>query len=366
VEEQRPQVTLVTTIGTPEGGPGGAGRVEFNNPAALAVDHDGNLIVADTGNHRLVKVDRNGTHLWAVGGHGTAQGEFDSPQAVCIDTDNNIYVADTLNTRVQKLSPAGEPLTIWGGWGAEYGQFGGDGPLGIAIDEHGFVLVSDSHTASGGNHRIQKFDPDGHYVGQFGSYGTGGGQFGGSAPIRQYGYDHGPGIGPGPIGPAGIAVNTNQRDLLELRAFGGTIFVADCDNDRIVIFYGTGIHRPASYGTMGEGVLYRPRQLALDSRGRLYVSGLHHHEPPILAENMNDPFNWRLEPECRWIAVFDSGSGDLLGKLDISGVHDGLTHQPRSGLHYHGYGVAVDPSDDGNVYVQGGNAVYACRVEWPA
>lgn len=363
----------MTTMGTPEGGPGRSGRAEFNNPSALTCDHAGYLIVADTGNHRVVKLDRRGALQWSIGGRavddrprrGTAQGEFDSPQAVCVDVDSNVYVADTRNCRVQKFSAAGAFLTAWGGWGTGCGQFGGEGPLGITVDEHGFVLVSDSHTAIGGNHRIQRFNPDGRYVGQFGSYGTGLGQFGGAVPIRQYGLDFGPGLGPGPIGPAGIAVNTNKRYLLEQNVSGGTIFVADCDNNRIVIFHGTGLPRPSRAGSFGEGILYRPRHVAIDSRGRLYVSGLHHHEPPMAAHDINAPLNWRIVPESRWICVFSSRTGSLLGKLDVSEVHDRLAHESHSGLHSHGYGVAVDRVDESIVYVQGGNVIFSCKVEWP-
>ena len=135
-------VTLVATWGSKEGGPG---ESEFHNPSAIACDYAGDVIVADTGNHRVMKLDGDGRTLWTVGGMdsnglplaGTAQGEFRSPQGVCTDSDNNIYVADTQNSRVQKLSPNGDLMTVFGAWGIERGQFGGEGPLGVTVDDHG-------------------------------------------------------------------------------------------------------------------------------------------------------------------------------------------------------------------------------------
>lgn len=348
---------------------GGTGQYEFDSPSALACDSEGNLVIADTNNHRITKLSSEGKYLWSLGRHidghpqpGTAQGEFNSPQAVSTDVHNNVYVADTRNCRVQKLSPEGEFLTIFGSWGSQLGQFGGEGPLGIAIDENGLILVSDSHTIMGGNHRIQRFDPDGQYVDQFGSYGSGPGQFGGAMPIREYGFDFGPGIGPGSIGPTSLVVRTDMRTILEANNWGGPIYCADCDNDRIQIFLGIGVSNWKR--AFGEGIVYRPRQLALDTRGRLYVSGLHKHEPPAAVESPTDRVKWRVEPEYRWVAVLDPNSGNLLGRIGTSEAHDLVKHRFGAGLHAHGYGLAINPSDDRIVYIQGDNFIFKYQVEW--
>lgn len=359
-----PTVELLDTIGPPSGG---QGDVEFANPSGLACDPAGNLVVADTDNHRIAKIDPDGSLLWSLGGRddlgklrpGTAQGEFSSPQAVCTDSEGNIYVADSRNCRVQKLSSDGEPITAFGSWGNDYGQFGGDGPIGIAVDEKGRVLVSDSHTVLDGNHRVERFEPEGDYLDQFGSYGTGLGQFAGSVPIREYGLDFGPGIGPGPIGPAGIAVDAELGLLLDRNNLGGDIYVADCDNDRIVSFRGTG--EPA--GALGAGAVKRPRQLAIDSAGRLYVSGVHSHEPSYAVHDINDPHKWRIEPECRWVSVLDR-SDAIIARIGTPEAHDMMDHHPGRGLHSHGYGLAISLADERIVYVQGGNSIFKFRVDW--
>ena len=361
-----PSVQLLDTIGPPGGG---HGDLEFDNPSGLACDGAGALVVADTGNHRVVKLDGDGNLLWRLGGRGprgipqpgTAQGEFWSPQAVCTDSEANIYVADSRNCRVQKLSPDGEPLTAFGSWGNGHGQFGGDGPIGIAVDEKGRVLVADSHTVQGGNHRVERFDPDGDYLDQFGSYGSGFGQFAGSVPIREYGLDFGPGIGPGPIGPADIAVDAELTLLLDRNNLGGDVYVADCDNDRILSFRGTG--EPGA--ALAAGAVRRPRQLAIDGAGRLYVSGVHAHEPPLAVHDIDDPFRWRIEPECRWITVLNR-AGAVVAKIGTREAHDQMDHQPGRGLHSHGYGLAVSQIDESIVYVQGGNSIFKFRVDWGA
>lgn len=371
--EPNPKLTgarLLSTIGSPAGG---AGPLEFNNPSALAADHHGNLLIADTGNHRVIKLDSQGDFLWSVGATdgdgtptpGTAQGEFKRPQGICTDPDGNIYVADTRNNRIQKFSPQGEFVTVFGAWGSDPGQFGGEGPLGVAVDERGFVLVTDSHTATGGNHQVQRFDPDGDFVGQFGSHGTGPDQFGGAMPVREYGYDFGPGIGPGPIGPAGITVNTNQDLLLERNNRYGDIFVADCDNDRVQMFQGTG----APMATLGVGTVRRPRQVAVDASDRVYVSGVHRHAQAVSTHKVNDPFNWRVEPEYRWVWILDPRGlfyayGTVLGGLPTPEVHAMLEHRRGVSLHSHGYGLTVSKTDQDVVFLQGDNMVFKLKLDW--
>ena len=102
------------------------------------------------------------------------------PGALAIGPDGNLYVTD-YSQRVTVISPAGTVLRRWGKPGSSPGQFRfapadpstpADVVGKIAVGPDGKVYVSDS-----GNGRVQVFTADGRFVRQFGSYGSGRGQF---------------------------------------------------------------------------------------------------------------------------------------------------------------------------------------------
>jgi sugar lactone lactonase YvrE len=357
-----PRTELVSTLGVLAGGdrPG-----EFNNPAALATDTEGNLVVCDTGNHRLQKLDREGNVLWVAGGTaaagkpkpGTGPLEFYGPRAVCTGVDGCIYVCDSLNCRVKKYDPDGNLVMTFGAQGNDEGQFGGLGPEGIDVDETGMIFVADSHTIRGGNHRVQAFDNGGHFLFSYGSYGSTDFQFAGSVPIREYGFDFGPGIGPGPEGPVGLALLRNPiaREFAYFRR--NTTFCADTDNGRILVMTPQGEH----FNTIGRGVTYRPRQISLDSRDDLFVTDIHAHTPAWAAYDMDKEYSWSIERNCAWVWAFNK-AGKLLGRIGAPEAHNMFDHE-GAGLHWHGDGIAVDKSDDQTLYVQGHNLVFVFRVE---
>ena len=137
-----------------------------------------------------------------------------------------MYVADTSNNRIQVFSIAGTFVRQWGTTGTGNGQF--NDPWGIALDSSRNVYVSDRI-----NNRVQKFDQLGTYLTQWGSSGTGNGQFDGA------------------VG-------------LDIDAFDN-VFVADEFNSRIQKFTDTGTFL-ASFGHLGTGPdeLRFPVDLAVD------------------------------------------------------------------------------------------------------
>src|SRR5439155_1244882 len=97
-----------------EGGKG-MGKGEFDLPAGIAVDGNGNVLVSDTNNGRIEKFSPTGSFLSIMGTKGTAQGLLGAPNGIAVDRNGNLYVADAGNHHVQKLAPNGTLIAEWRG-----------------------------------------------------------------------------------------------------------------------------------------------------------------------------------------------------------------------------------------------------------
>ena len=136
-----------------------AGAVQLGDPQGVAVDSQGNLYVADAGNHRVVKLSQAGQTLaeWRFGAEDRS-----APAGIALDGDGNVYVADWQAGQIFKLAPTGLLLAQWGAPGRGPGAF--DGPRALTLDADGNVYVADS-----GNQRIQKLAPTGEALAEWGS-----------------------------------------------------------------------------------------------------------------------------------------------------------------------------------------------------
>ncbi|MGI6446046.1 MAG: NHL repeat-containing protein [Candidatus Ozemobacteraceae bacterium] len=77
----------------------GSGNGQLMNPSGIALDSEGNIYVADTGNARIAKFSQDGTFSF-FGEFGTGAGQFKSPQRILIDKNDRIYVSDFENNRI--------------------------------------------------------------------------------------------------------------------------------------------------------------------------------------------------------------------------------------------------------------------------
>ena len=142
-----------------EFGQEGEGSGEFNRPWNLYF-HGGELYVAAYENNRIDVFDPNGTFKRSFGSLGTGDGEMEGPIALTIDGNGNIIIADFYNHRVVRHTGEGDFISAWGlpddvGIGIDKFNY----PLDVVTSRDGeLVYVLDS-----GNERIKVYGSDGKY-----------------------------------------------------------------------------------------------------------------------------------------------------------------------------------------------------------
>lgn len=145
---------------------GAALEAQFDGPIGVAVDKDNNIIVADSYNDRVRKISADGavTTIAGAGAPGYADGPaleamFDTPCGVAVDRDGNIFVADTGNGAIRRITPQGEVTTV-----IKDEQVVSDAqaarvrlrqPIAMAITHDGFLFVSDEETG-----QVLRFTPE--------------------------------------------------------------------------------------------------------------------------------------------------------------------------------------------------------------
>jgi DNA-binding beta-propeller fold protein YncE len=133
-------------------------------PHGLSIDGHDNVWLTDVALQQVYKFSPEGELLLTIGERGVAGNDerhFNRPTAVAVAGDGSFYVSDGYrNSRVIKFSADGKFLFQWGTKGSGPGQF--DLPHWVALDAAGRVYVADRE-----NQRIQVFDSAGHYLAQW-------------------------------------------------------------------------------------------------------------------------------------------------------------------------------------------------------
>jgi len=269
------QPLTVTTLAGPQNSPGwydGTGSdSRFSTPRGVAVDSNGNVLVADWANRTIRMTTPAGTVTTLAGlagSYGSADGtgsaaRFGGLTGIALDSSGNVYVADSNNHTIRKVTPAGVVSTLAGLAGSS-GSADGSGnaarfhsPADVAVDNSGNVYVADF-----GNNTIRVITPTGVVTTLAGMAGTWGSTDGTGNSARFY-------------GPQGVAVG-----------IGGNVYVADTLNHTIRMIGPTGVVTTlaglaGTWGSTdgtGSAALFRePRGMDVDSSGNVYVAGRGNH-----------------------------------------------------------------------------------------
>ncbi|MGI8913974.1 MAG: flippase activity-associated protein Agl23 [Chloroflexota bacterium] len=256
----------------------------LNQPRQVATMPDGSLLVVDQGSNTVTKLKPDGTVAASFSGAGNTA--LKNPTGVGVDGQGNVFVADTWNHRIVKLDSGLHFITAWGSYGLTGGQADGHptqfyGPRSIAVDSHGNVYVTDT-----GNKRIQEFDNNGTFLTQIGGVGDGPGHL--NEPV---------GLAIAPDGNLAVADLWNRR-LQILTADGkpvtqwpvlswqtnvhnepyvavgpdGVIYVTDPNvtPGRVLVYSSQG--RPIAVWTLSGTALRDPTGLAVSPDNQLYIT----------------------------------------------------------------------------------------------
>ncbi len=135
----------------------GTGTEQFSEPRGVAVDGEGNVYVADTGNRRIVKLDPTGEFVTAWGSQGDGSGQFQEPFDLVVAPDNTVVVLDATQQALQRFTTDSEFLDAFAAQNTFYRPRG----LGVAADGH--LWIADT-----GGIRLVQVDPAGSFVMQVG------------------------------------------------------------------------------------------------------------------------------------------------------------------------------------------------------
>ena len=212
----------------------GSGKGQCYYPIGVTFDLEGNIIVADTSNHRVHKYDRQGNLIRTVGVKGSGFLQFNRPTGVGVNKSGHVYVCDRGNNRVQILTP---DLNY-------YKQFGKPGdanenlvfPWDLAFDSRGDVYVVDAgHTC------IKRFAPYGDFQKRI-----------------------------GPIIHGKDSLKSPQMICIDEYDY---VFVTEYVRHEVVVFDTEGVYH-TSFGRYGKakGQFYQPRGIAKGRDGTIYVT----------------------------------------------------------------------------------------------
>ena len=243
---------------------GPATLAQLDTPSGVGVAPDGDLIVADSHNDRIRRVDRPTGVIITVAGSGengydgdekpAVEAALNTPSAVAAAPNGDIYIADTLNYRIRMIdAKTGLIHTVAGDGTPGDAENVGDGgpataghlnmPSDVAIERTtGDIYIADMH-----HNRIRRVDARTRIITTV----AGTGKWG-------YSGDDGPATEATLAGPAGVAVVAEGKGKV-------TIFIADYYNQHVRAVGPDGVIRDLS--DQGKTAFGAPTRVAYSSSG---------------------------------------------------------------------------------------------------
>ena len=252
-----------------DGGP--ATDAQLNHPTGVLVDATGGILIADQHNHRIRRVDASGT-ITTVAGTGFAgnrvgdggpalQAELNLPTTLALDAQGDLLIAEMGGRIIRRIDAEGTITTIAGDGGSGYD---GDDkpateasltkPTGLAVTPAGDVLIADQ-----GDQRVRRVDPSGiiHTVAGTGlEHSTGDG---GPASAASLSY------------PTSLLVDRSRRVLLT--EGGSSTHVRSIERDGTInTIAGGGTSAPADGLLATSAALSSPTGMVFDPSGSVVVA----------------------------------------------------------------------------------------------
>ena len=247
-----------------------ANLAQLGGPYDVAVDAADNVYIADRHNHRVRKIDSEGT-ITTIAGSGVAgsagdggpatQAQLSSPRAVAFDADGNLYIAESSGNRIRKIDTGGMISTVAGT--GEEGSAGDGGPAIEAELHHPTVITvggtGNIYVSGFGGHRVRRIDREGTITTVVGTGVKGSSGDGGPATEAQINW------------PNGLVVDGV-----------GNLFLSDINAARVRMVDASGtittvagagfIDRTGDGGPATEARIVTPSGLALDANGNLFIA----------------------------------------------------------------------------------------------
>lgn len=144
------------------------GKGLYTMPHAIRLDPDGNVWTTDAASSMVYKFQPDGTKLMeiSVGGQPTpCRNSFCGTTDIAFAPDGNLLISDGYaNARILEYTADGKKVREWGTAGTGPGQF--RLPHSIQVGRDGVIYVADRENA-----RVQRFDREGRYLGEWAQYG---------------------------------------------------------------------------------------------------------------------------------------------------------------------------------------------------